>query len=130
MDDWPIQPVLSAGKFSSHLGRRIWARKQSIKLKNILVNCIHCNMGQTVEKPRVQPGKAVPREFPRAQPEGTPKGQFFRATRGFSTVSQTLFNPVGQSWTFKTQKACFLTKSCLQTVPREQPGETVGLAAG
>ena len=73
MDDWPIQPVLSAGKFSSHLGRRIWARKQSIKLKNILVNCIHCNMGQTVEKPRVQPGKAVPREFPRAQPEGTPE---------------------------------------------------------
>ena len=32
------------------------------------------DMGQTVEKPRVQPGKTVPREFPRAQPEGTPEG--------------------------------------------------------
>ena len=47
-------------------------------------------MGQTVEKPRVQPGKTVPREFPKVQPEGTPKGQFFQAAQGFSTVSQTL----------------------------------------
>ena len=54
-------------------------------------------MGQTVENPRLQPGKTVPREFPRAQPEGTPEGQFFQAARGFSTVSQTVFNPIGQS---------------------------------
>ena len=50
-------------------------------------------LGQTVEKPRVQPGKTVPWEFPRAQPEGTPEGQFFQAALGFSTVSQTLLIP-------------------------------------
>ena len=38
------------------------------------------SLGQTVEKPMVQPGKTVPRKFP----------QFFQAARGFSTVSQTL----------------------------------------
>ena len=59
---------------------------------------IQCNvsgstLGQTVEKPRVQLGKTVPREFPRAQPKRTPKGQFFQAARGFSTVSQTLLTP-------------------------------------
>ena len=45
------------------------------------------------------------RKFLRAQPEGTPEAQFFQAARGFSTVSQTLFNPIGQSWTFKTLKS-------------------------
>ena len=48
------------------------------------------SMKQTVEKPRVQPGKTVPKEFPRAQPKGTPKGQLFQAAQGFSTVSQSL----------------------------------------
>ena len=37
------------------------------------------NLGQTVEKPRVQPGRTVPSEFPKAPPEGTPEGQFFQA---------------------------------------------------
>ena len=36
---------------------------------------------------------AVPREFTRAQPVGTPEGQFFKAARGFSTVSQTFLIP-------------------------------------
>ena len=35
------------------------------------------SLGQTVDKPRVQPGKTVPREFLRAQPVGTSEGQFF-----------------------------------------------------
>ena len=35
------------------------------------------SMGQTVEKPRRRPEKTVSREFPRAQPEGTPDGPFF-----------------------------------------------------
>ena len=48
------------------------------------------SLEQTVEKPRVQSGKTVIMEFPRAQPEGTSEGQFFQAARGFSTVSQTL----------------------------------------
>ena len=50
-------------------------------------------MGQTVKKRRVQPGKTVPREFSRAQHEGTAKGQFFQAARGFSTISQTQLTP-------------------------------------
>ena len=62
-------------------------------------------LGQTVEKPRVQPGKTVPSEFPRLQPKGTPEGPFSQAARGFSTVSQALFTPVGQSWTFKNLKS-------------------------
>ena len=37
-------------------------------------------MGQTMEKPREQPGKTVPLEFPRAQPKGTPKGQSSRVS--------------------------------------------------
>ena len=37
------------------------------------------SLGQTVEKPKVQSGKTVPREFPRAQPKGTPEGLFFQA---------------------------------------------------
>ena len=32
------------------------------------------HLGQTVKKQRVQPGKTVPREYPRVQPEGTPEG--------------------------------------------------------
>ena len=51
---------------------------------------VQCCLGPTVEKRRVQPGKTVPREFPREQPEGTYEGQFFQAARGFSAVSQTL----------------------------------------
>ena len=50
-------------------------------------------MGQTVEKLSVQLGKTIPWEFPRAQPKGTPEGQFFQAARGFSTGSQTLLTP-------------------------------------
>ena len=61
-------------------------------------------MGQIVEKTSVQPGKTVPRQFPRAQPKGTPKGQFFQTAQCFSTVSQ-ICNPVGQSCTFKTIKS-------------------------
>ena len=54
---------------------------------------VNHTLGQTVEKPGVQPRKTVPAEFPRAQPERTPGGQFFQAAWGFSTVSQTLLTP-------------------------------------
>ena len=41
------------------------------------------SVGQTVEKSRVQPGKTVPREFPRAHPKGTP---LFLVIHGSSLV--------------------------------------------
>ena len=57
-----------------------FAKKFIFEINSIL------NLGQTVEKPRVQPGKTVPREFPRAQPEGTPEGQFFRLPEAFQQL--------------------------------------------
>ena len=60
--------------FIYQLRRRLNLFGKNCNLNNFLVPE---TMGQTVENPRGQPGKTVPGEFPRAQPEGTREGQFF-----------------------------------------------------
>ena len=66
-------------------------------------------LGQTVEKPRRQPGKTVPREFLRAQPKRTPKYSISRLPQSFSTVSHTLLNHITQSRIFKNRRKKTLT---------------------
>ena len=78
---------------------------------------------QTVEKPRVQPEKTVPREL------GNFRGTVFPGCpRLFHSKSDPV-NPVGPSWTCKTLKS-LKQKPKVQIVPREQPGKTVGFLQG